>query len=150
MSLLANRRHNVTRRGAKMTLAGREVLLVGESFHNAHALATRLQRWQFQCHFARNARAATDWLELHQVDLVLSDTHLSDGTGFRLLMTLADLPVTAFLCVPVENTCFWLPAINDGKACLGLPALRASEFVSTLEQMAHGLAHAPEVIKQVH
>ena len=128
-----------------MTLAGREVLLVGEGFHNAHALTKRLQQWQFQCHFARNARAASDWLESHQVDLVLSDTHLSDGTGFRLVMTLADLPVTAFLCVPVENNCFWLPAIHDGKACLGLPALRTSEFVSTLEEMARCLADAPKV-----
>jgi len=127
-----------------MTLSGREVLLVGETFHSAHALTKWLHQWKFRCHFARNVGVASDWLASHQVDLVLSNTHLSDGTGFRLLMTLAGLPVSAFLCLPVENSCFWLPAINAGKACLGLPALRASEFVSTLEEMARCLADAPK------
>jgi hypothetical protein len=71
--------------------------------------------------------------------------HLSDETGFRLLMTLDGLPVTAFLCLPVENSCLWLPAINAGKTCLGLPALRSSEFVSTLDEMARSLAEAPKI-----
>jgi hypothetical protein len=128
-----------------MRLCGREVLLVGENFHTAHALTERLHRWQFRCHFARNMRAASDWLGSYPVDLVLSTTHLSDGTGFRLLMTLDGLPVTAFLCLPVENSCFWLPAINVGKPCLGLPALRSSEFVSKLEEMVLCLADAPNV-----
>jgi hypothetical protein len=129
----------------QMTLSGREVLLVGETFHSAQALTERLNRWEFRCRFARNVRAACDLLRSHPVNLVLSNTHLSDGTGFRLLMTLAGLPITAFLCLPVENGCFWLPAIDGGKACLGLPALRPSEFVSTLEEMARCLVDAPQL-----
>jgi hypothetical protein len=53
--------------------------------------------------------------------------------------------VTAFLCLPVENGCFWLPAIDAGKECLGLPALRPREFASTLEKMARNLAAEPLV-----
>jgi hypothetical protein len=90
-------------------------------------------------------RAASDLLSSHPVDLVLSNTHLSDGTGFGLLAALAGLPVTAFLCLPVEDSCFWLPAIDGGKDCLGLPALRPSEFASALEEMAQSLAAAPSV-----
>jgi hypothetical protein len=90
-------------------------------------------------------RAASDLLRSRPVDLVLSNTHLSDGTGFGLVGTLTGLPVTAFLCLPVENGCFWLPAIDAGKECLGLPALRPREFASTLEKMARNLAAEPLV-----
>jgi hypothetical protein len=123
-----------------MTLSGRDGLLVGRSFQSAHALTDQLHRWGFRCHLAANMRAASDLLRSHPVDLVLSNTHLSDGTGCGLLGILAGLPVTAFLCVPVENSCFWLPDIDAGKERLGLPALRASEFASALKEMAQCLA----------
>jgi CheY-like chemotaxis protein len=126
-----------------MTLSGRDVLLVGQSFHSAHALTERLRKWGFRCHFASNMQAACQLLSSVRVDVVLSNTHLSDGTGFGLLGTLAGLPITAFLCLTVENSCFWLPAIDGGKECLGLPALRPSEFANAFEEMARCLPAAP-------
>ena len=120
-----------------MTLCGRNVLLVGQHFHSARALTDKLHRWKFQNHFASNIRAASDLLGSNRVDLVLSHTYLSDGTGLGLLASLTHLPVvTAFLCLPVENSCLWLPAVDAGKQCLGLPALRPFEFARELEQMA--------------
>jgi hypothetical protein len=128
-----------------MTLFGRNVLLVGQNFRTASTLTDRLNRWKFRCHFANTMRAASELLISQPVDLVLSNTYLSDGTGFGLLTTLARLPfpVTAFLCLPVENSCLWLPAIDGGKTCLGLPTLRPSEFVRTLEGMARRLPAEP-------
>jgi hypothetical protein len=123
-----------------MTLSGRNVLLVGQHFHRARSLTDKLQSWKFKNHFAGNIRAACDLLSLRRIDLVLSHTYLPDGTGSRLLTALAHLPVTAFLCLPVENSCFWLPAIDGGTKCLGLPALRPLEFARTLEEMARGLS----------
>jgi CheY-like chemotaxis protein len=128
-----------------MTLSGMGVLLVGQSFHSAHALTDRLQQWGFRCHFASNMQTACQLLSSVRVDVVLSNTHLSDGTGFGLLGALAGLPITAFLCLPVEDSCFWLPALDGGKECLGLPALRPSEFASALEQMAWRLPAASPV-----
>jgi len=122
-----------------MTLLGRNVLLVGQNFQGTRTLTDRLQRWKFRCLFAANARAASEILAARQVDLVLSNTHLSDGTGIGLLSTLARLPLSAFLCLPVENSCLWLPAIDGGKHCLGLPALRPLEFARTLEEMSRCL-----------
>src|ERR1700722_1461301 len=107
-----------------MTLAGRNVLLVGQKYRSAHNLIDRLHRWKFQCHLANNMRTASDMLSSHPVNLALIDTYLSDGTGFGLLASLAHLPITAFLCLPVENSCLWLPAIDGGQKCLGLPSLR--------------------------
>jgi len=127
-----------------MTLSGRDVLLVGHSLRGAQALTDRLNRRGFRCHHASDMRAAFDLMIARPINLVLSNTHLPDGTGFDLLMALAGLPVSAFLCLPVENSCFWLPAIDAGKECLGMPALRPSEFASTLEKMARHLGRVPQ------
>src|ERR1017187_8254613 len=132
-----------------MTLSGRDVLLVGQNLHRALALTDGLHRWGFRCHFAGNMRAASDLLSSYPVDLVLSNTHLSDETAFGLLVALAGLPVTASLCLPVENCYFWLPAIYGGKECLGLPALWPSEFARALKEMAQCLGAAPRVNKTV-
>jgi CheY-like chemotaxis protein len=133
-----------------MTLFGTNVLLVGDDLRPASALANRLNQWTFRCHFASTIRAASEVLDSQSVDLVLCDTYLSDGTGFSLLRALTRIPITtAFLRVPIENGCLWLPAINRGKACLGLPVLRPSEFAKTLKQIARCLPAAPRVSKPV-
>jgi len=128
-----------------MRLTGKEVLLVGQSFHGAQSLMERLNGWGFRFRVASGLRAASNHLIAHPVNLVLSNTRLPDGTAFSLLQVLSGRPVTAFLCVPVEDPCLWLPAIDEGKECLGLPALRPSEFASVLEEMSRHLA-TPEVI----
>jgi CheY-like chemotaxis protein len=125
-----------------MTLGGKEVLLVGQSFHGAQSLTERLNGWGFRCRVAGSMRAASDMLLTHPIHLVLSNTLLPDGTGFGLLEALAGKQVTAFLCLPVENSCLWLPAMDDGKDCLGMPALRPSEFANALEEMARRLSSA--------
>jgi len=126
-----------------MTISGTDVLLVGQGFHGTQALTERLRRLGFRCHFANNTRTAYQLLSSVRVDVVLSNTHLPDGTGFGLMAALAGFPVTAYLCLPIEDSCLWLPAIDAGKECLGSPALWPSEFVSTLEEMAKCLAAAP-------
>jgi hypothetical protein len=128
-----------------MTLFGRDVLLVGEAFQASSALIEQLVRWGFRCRFAGSMRTARQLMISERVDVVLCDMHLSDGTGIQLLGFLAGLPVTAFLCLPVESSCFWLPAMDAGKECLGSPALRPSEFASALEEMAVCLGAAAPV-----
>jgi hypothetical protein len=128
-----------------MTLPGRDVLLVGQSFQSPNRLTNRLRRWGFRCHFAGNMRTARELLGSVRVDVVLSDMHLSDGTGIGMLGILAGLAVTAFLCFPLETSCFWLPAVDAGKKCLGLPALRPAEFAKALEEMARSLGTATRV-----
>ncbi len=125
-----------------MTLSGRDVLLVGQSFQSPNGPTNRLRRWGFRCHFAGNMRTARELLGSIRVDVVLSDMHLSDGTGIAMLGIFAGLAVTAFLCFPLETSCFWLPAIDAGKKCLGLPALRPAEFAKALEEMARSLGTA--------
>jgi hypothetical protein len=130
----------------QMTLSGQDVLLVGESFQSPNRITNRLPRWGFRCYFAANMLTARELLRSVRVDVVLSDMHLSDGTGVGLMAVLTGLAVTAFLCLPVETSCFWLPAIDAGKKCLGLPAMRPAEFARALEGMAQRcseFAHTP-------
>src|ERR1700679_2230302 len=121
-----------------MTLSGKDVLLVGQSFQTPNRLTNRLRRWGCRCYFAGNMRTARELLSSIRVAGVLSDMHLCVG----LLGILAGLSVPAFLCLPVETSCFWLPAIDAGKKCLGLPALRPAEFSRALGEMARCLGAA--------
>ncbi len=119
-----------------MTLSGGNVMFVGPGFHDTQVLTGKLLQWGFQCHFANGLLSARELFKTTEVNLILSNVYLPDGTGFGLLADLSGVPVTAFLCLPLEEGCFWLPAIDQGKVCLGLAALRPAEFVSALEQMS--------------
>jgi response regulator RpfG family c-di-GMP phosphodiesterase len=119
-----------------MTILGIDVLFVGPGFHDTQALADRMRRWGFRCHFANSARTARELVNSVRVDLVLSKIGLPDGTGFGLVADLSGLPVTAFLCLPVEDSCYWIPAVDSGNECLGKPALRPLEFLNALEEMS--------------
>lgn len=112
------------------------MLLVGLGFHDSQALPTRLRGWGFRCHFAATLRVARGLFKSVRIHLVLTNTRLSDGTGLGLAMSLAGLPVTVFVCVLLQHSCLWLPTIDDGRICLGFPALLPSEFASSLEEMA--------------
>lgn len=122
-----------------MTITGIDVLFVGPGFHDSQTLTDRMRRWGFRCHFANSIRTALELVKSKKVDLVLSKVGLPDGTGFGLLARLSGFPITAFLCLPVEDSCYWLPAFDSGKNCLGSPALRPTEFVDAIEQMARHL-----------
>jgi DNA-binding NtrC family response regulator len=126
-----------------MTISRRNALLVGQSFASAEALKDRLRRWGFCCCLAANIQAAFEFLEFHGAEIVLADRHLPDGTGFELAVSLEGRPVTVFVSVPIEDSCLWLPAIRQGKICWGSPALRPSEFASSLEAIA---GNVPQVV----
>src|SRR5579864_5242262 len=125
-----------------MRISGRDVLLVGLGSSGAQGLSDRLRGRGFRCYLATNLRAAREVFELVRVDMVLTNAHLSDGTGVGLAASLTGMPVTVFVCVPLEDSCLWLPAIDCGRVCLGLPALRPSEFANYLEEVAGLLSRA--------
>lgn len=121
------------------------MLLVGLGSSGAQLLSDRLRGWGFRCYLATDLRAAREVFELIRVHIVLTNTRLPDGTGVGLAASLAGLPMTVFVCVPIEDSCLWLPAIDCGRVCLGLPALRPAEFASSLEEMAGLLHPEPQV-----
>jgi hypothetical protein len=119
-----------------MTTLGTSVLLVGPDFKLGQSLPERLHQWGFQCHFVNTARMASELLSSHAINVVLATTCLPDGSGLSLMASLPGLPVTAFLCLPVEDSCFWLPVLDRGRICLGSPALRPREFARAIRELA--------------
>ena len=127
-----------------MANTGLDVLLVGEKSHlGAQVLTDRLRQWGFRYHFVDTRRSALQFLKSRGADVVLVQTCLPDGSGFGLITILTGLPVTAFLCVPVENSCLWLPAIDCGTDCWGRGTLRPADFARTMEEMAQRGPSAP-------
>jgi hypothetical protein len=122
-----------------MTASGTDVLLVGPDFTFGESLPERLRQWGFRCHFVNTARKASELLSSLKVDVVLATTSLPDGSGFSLVAGLSGLAVTAFLCLPVEDSCFWLPVIDRGRPCLGSPALRPRDFARAIRDLRESL-----------
>jgi response regulator RpfG family c-di-GMP phosphodiesterase len=129
-----------------MTNTSMDVLLVGEGPHiEAQATTDRLRQWGFRCHFAGTMRAALEFLKSRGVDVVLSQMRLPDGSGFGLIASLAGLPVTAFLCLPIGDSCFWLPAIDEGRDCWGQAMWGPTDFARGLAELARRGPAAPLV-----
>jgi hypothetical protein len=128
-----------------MTTQGMEVLLVGPEYNGKQVLPCWLGKLGFQCHIANSIRAAIEVLDKTQVDLVLCMIRLPDGSGFSLVMPLEGLPITAFLCLSVEEGCVWVAAIDHGRYCLGKAAYFSNEFTGVLEQFAQSLPMPPSM-----
>jgi len=110
------------------------LLLVGEQFRAAPGTLERLRRWGFDCHIAPTLDAARDVLRSEAVDVVLSQERLTDGSGFQLVHALSGLPVTAYVCVAVEDGFLWVPAMEQGRACWGRPAIGPSDLARVLRE----------------
>ncbi|SRR5258707_11868 len=74
---------------------------------------------------------------IDELDIVLS---LNAHQSLSEMMTiLANLHVTMFHMLPVEDDCWWLPVFRDGENCLGAPAFRANEFRCVLAEVVKGI-----------
>lgn len=113
-----------------------EALLIGDEFRTALTLLDRMWRWGFQCHFAPTLQAASRFANMQPVDVILSERHPSDGTVAQLMNAFCDLPVTAYVCFPVDRGCFWLPVLDHGRNCWGSAALRPKELAQALQRLA--------------
>ena len=111
------------------------MLLIGENPQGSSFLAKRLQGRGCECGFAVTREAACSLLGFERFDLVLSAFRLPDGSAFSLVALLEGSISTLFFFKPVENSCWWLPALRNGRKCFGSSALLPSEFVSVLDEV---------------
>jgi CheY-like chemotaxis protein len=108
-----------------------KVLLLGESEKGWSYLVRRLEQNGCHCWFAKSVEEALALFDANNFQLVLSTKPLRLANA--IVARLGESNCSAFYCCPVESGCWWLPVVNHGKECLGAPALRPSEFVSTLD-----------------
>ena len=115
-------------------------LLVGQRFFDDQTLAIQLRRWGFRCNFASNVKDGRRILKWNQHDLVLSLASLPDGIGFELTKGPEARPITAFICLDLEDICIWMPVSDNGRKCMGKAALSTGEFTRMLEELSKQLA----------
>ena len=118
-------------------------LLVGQRFFDDQTLAIQLRCWGFRCDFASNVTDASRILKSNQHDLVLSLALLPDGIGIELIKASETRPVTAFICMELDDICIWMPASDSGRECMGKAALSTSEFTRMLSVLSKQLAALP-------
>lgn len=112
-----------------------QLLLVGKDANGASSLAGKLRGWGCRCDVASSCGEVCRLLNLRQFDVVLCEIDLPDGRGYRLIPLLLESQSSLFFSLPVEDGCWWLPAIVRGRHCFGSRALRPDEFARELRQL---------------
>lgn len=112
-----------------------KALLVGESPRSFAHIVKRLETAGYRCQFAVSHEEAAKLSETEAFALVLSVSKPQDGAIALLVERLAGTEATFFWAHPVEDGCWWLPALRHGERCFGRPALRPSEFAGELDRI---------------
>jgi hypothetical protein len=112
---------------------GVAALLIGESARSFSHIVQRLERAGCRCRFANSYEAALEQLEQETFDLVLSVIRPESGAIASLVRRLEGSGASFYYTHPVEEGCWWLPALRRGEQCFGRPALRPSEFAGVLD-----------------
>jgi hypothetical protein len=121
-------------------------LLIGENAQGSSHLVNRLGSHGCQCSFARSYQEVISLCAIQDFELVLSPLRVHDTSYFRL-MSLLDGSVTyLFYYQPVEDSCWWLPALRSGQKCFGSDALRPGAFAVRLEEMIEEIRARPTAI----
>jgi hypothetical protein len=109
------------------------VLLIQEQASGTSHMTNWLTNHGCQCHFAASFKEAADLVLRENFDLVLSTVRPETRTISALAILLKGSHTEFFYAYPVEDGCWWLPAVRSGDLASGSPALRPSEFISVLD-----------------
>jgi hypothetical protein len=118
-----------------MNADGIRVLLLGESTMGASLLLRRLEQRGCRCWFAVSSDQGRALSKQHAFQLVLSTGPLSRANLMMMLDDLDGTNCSVFATYPVEDGCLWLQLMENGGRCLGMPALRPSEFAVVLDHL---------------
>lgn len=121
-----------------MEQSGVNVLLIGESERSCWQLAKRVEERGCRWWFASTISDVRSLLDERPFHLVLSTRPVTQGSAIMEL--LHGSPCNVFYSYPIEDSCLWLQAAHDGRACLKAPVLRPSEFARALDEMVMELS----------
>jgi hypothetical protein len=112
-----------------------DVLLIGESARSFSHIVERLEKSGCRCRFVNSYEEARRLLLAEACELVLSVIPPRENAISSLAGLLVGRRASVYYAQPVEDGCWWLPALRFGERCFGAPALRPSEFAIVLGQM---------------
>jgi hypothetical protein len=111
------------------------VLLLGESTSNFHHLQKSLERRRCRCRRVQSYEEAHRALEEETPDIVLSAIPPQPGAISSMTERLAGSQASFYYAYPVENGCWWMPALHRGERCFGAPAMRPAKFTGVIDQV---------------
>lgn len=111
------------------------VLLIVERPGSFSAVTRKLNRAGCRCTFADSYARAEDLVKDGFFELILSAIPPRDNAMSLLTKALIGTRTSVFYVHPVEDGCWWLPALRNGLPCFGAPALRPAEFISLLDEV---------------
>jgi len=124
-----------------MDLPETGVLFVGEYPALSASVARALKSLGCECHYAASCEQALAALQRRKYRLVLSKAKLADGSARQLLPPVESGSGWLFLSFPVEDGCWWIPVMEEGRMCMEAVALHSREFSKALVKI---LRAAPE------
>lgn len=119
-----------------MSQPAAHVLLLGSAAMRLSRLLRRLESLRCDCTLALASEQALALAACESFDLLLSThpLHLSSP----LISRFEHSPCTAFYRFPVEDGFWWMPILDRGSPCLGVPALRPAEFLEAIQFVVNG------------
>lgn len=109
------------------------VLCIGRKERGFSLLLSYLTKQGCECELASSYSEGARRFADRPFDLVLCNGEPGIET---LLDVVKGSTASVFRAHAVENSCWWVPAIRQGKNCFGMPALRPNEFAETLRSMS--------------
>lgn len=119
------------------------VLFVGEYPALSASLARVLNSLGCECRYAETCEEALATMDRRKFRVVLSKPKLADGNARKLIPMIEAASGWLFLSFPVEEGCWWIPAMEDGQLCIEAVALHSREFSKSLLNILKTILPAP-------
>jgi hypothetical protein len=120
---------------ASSVVAYPAVLLVGRNGSWGSVVLKSLEKSCCELSFEVPQNVTARFARKSAYDVILLDSTVPPEQRKELVAGLAGSQTSIYYTFPVENGCWWLPALRRGQDCLGEPAFRRNEFPLELERI---------------
>ena len=111
------------------------VLLVGRNGSWGTLVLKSLAKFGSELFYVAPAIVTSKYVRNGAYHLILLDSTVPSEQRKQLVAELIGSDSSVFYTFPVENGCWWLPALRRGQDCHGAPAFRRNEFPFELERI---------------
>jgi hypothetical protein len=125
---------------AASSLACPSVLLVGRNGSWGSFVLKSLEKFGCALSFEAPQNVTPLFVSERRYDVILLDSTVPPEQRRQLAAALAGSGASIYYTFPVENGCWWLPALHRGQDCHGTPAFRRNEFPAELERILWNFA----------
>jgi hypothetical protein len=127
------RRFSASPKGAVVSCPS--VLLVGRNGAWGSSVLQSLEKFGCELSLVPPETVTADYVRENEHAVILLDSTVSPEQRRMLTAELTGSRATIFYTFPVENGCWWLPALKYGENCHGSAAFRRKEFPQELERI---------------